>query len=325
MKCVTYGPFPGGWPESFEPDFAQITAAGFNAIRLYEMPDLPLLDAAWRHGLRVFGGLKWQQTADFIERGGLEFAAAMSLEKALNATRKHPALAGIYVGNEVPADLVRWMGPLKVRQVFERLITLGKQLAPDLLFAYANYPTTEYLEPENADFTAFNLYLEDPEALRCYLRRLHHIAGDRPLVISEFGLDSRRNGRDRQAETLRWAVQAAADLECAGVTLYAWSDRWWNNGAPVEDWDFGLLDRKNAPKPFPPSRFLRPRSPPQPQSSSARATAETASAPALRRFASLMAATLKHSSWTTVPTTEPLSTWQKISLGSAFFASRVAA
>ena len=249
MKCVTYGPFPGGWPESFEPDFAQITAAGFNAIRLYEMPDLPLLDAAWRHGLRVFGGLKWQQTADFIERGGLECAAAMSLEKALNATRKHPALAGIYVGNEVPADLVRWMGPLKVRQVFERLITLGKQLAPDLLFAYANYPTTEYLEPENADFTAFNLYLEDPEALRCYLRRLHHIAGDRPLVISEFGLDSRRNGRDRQAETLRWAVQAAADLECAGVTLYAWSDRWWNNGAPVEDWDFGLLDRENAPKP----------------------------------------------------------------------------
>lgn len=249
MKSVTYGPFPGGWPESFDEDFSLMAGAGFNAIRLFEMPEATLLDAAEKHGLRVFAGLNWEQNADFMMRTSLRVAAKMKLEEALRRIGKHPALAGIYVGNEIPADLVRWMGPVNVRKFLEELIALGRGLAPRLMFAYANYPTTEYLEPENADFTAFNIYLETEDELRSYLKRLHHVAGDRPLVISEFGLDSRRHGVDRQAETLGWATQAAWDLETAGMTLYAWSDRWWNNGAPVMDWDFGLMDRENQPKP----------------------------------------------------------------------------
>src|SRR5690606_17924024 len=149
----------------------------------------------------------------------------------------------VYVGNEVPADLARWMGPVRTRQAIEELITLGKELAPHLLFAYASYPSTEYLEPGNSDFSALNVYLEDEKAFRDYLKRLHHVAGDRPLVISEFGLDSRRNGLNRQAEVLRWALDAALTGEAAGLTVYAWSDRWWNSGAEVLDWDFGLIDR----------------------------------------------------------------------------------
>ena len=249
MNAVTYGPFPGGWPESFAADFSQMVAAGFNAVRLYALPDLRLLNAASDHGLKVFGGLKWGQSADFLREPGIFTAAVVSLANALKEIGDHPALAGIYVGNEVPADLARWMGPLKLRRAIEDLITTGKELAPQLLFAYANYPSTEYLEPENADFTAFNVYLEDGSAFRNYLKRLHHIAGDRPLVIAEFGLDSRRNGLERQAEVLGWATQAALDLETAGMTIYAWSDRWWNAGAEVLDWDFGLLDREGKAKP----------------------------------------------------------------------------
>jgi hypothetical protein len=249
MKSVTYGPFPGGWPESFDPDFLQIAAAGFNAVRLYKLPDHRLLNAAEDHGLKVFGGLDWQQSADFFRAPGIFSAARVSLADGLRRIGRHPALAGIYVGNEIPADLVRWMGPLRVRQAVEELIALGKSLAPQLLFAYANYPSTEYLEPENADFTAFNIYLESEAAFRIYLKRLQQIAGDRPLVISEFGLDSRRNGLEKQAVTLGWATQAAHELETAGLTLYAWSDRWWNAGAEVLDWDFGLLDRTGGAKP----------------------------------------------------------------------------
>jgi len=249
MSAVTYGPFPGGWPESFGADFSRMAAAGFNAVRLYQMPDPRLLDAAAHHGLIVFGGLEWGQSADFFQRPGIYSSAAVSLTNSLRETGDHPALAGVYVGNEVPADLARWMGPLRVRQAIEGLITLGKELAPGLLFAYANYPSTEYLEPENADFTAFNIYLETEPAFRSYLKRLHHIAGDRPLVVSEFGLDSRRNGLGRQAEVLGWASQTALDLETAGMTVYAWSDRWWNAGAEVLDWDFGLIDRQGVAKP----------------------------------------------------------------------------
>ena len=143
MNAVTYGPFPGGWPTSFATDFAQMTAAGFNAIRLYEMPGMRLLDAAADHGLKVFGGLEWGQSADFFQRPGIYTSAAVALVNALKETGNHPALAGVYVGNEIPADLARWMGPLKVRRAIEELIALGKELAPNLLFAYANYPSTE--------------------------------------------------------------------------------------------------------------------------------------------------------------------------------------
>jgi GT2 family glycosyltransferase len=249
LRAVTYGPFPGGWPESFESDFRRIAAAGFNALRLFDMPDRRLLDAAQRHGLRVFGGLKWGQDTDFFRQPGLLSAARVGLTRALRETADHPALAGVFVANEIPADLVRWMGPARVRLAIKELISLGRQLAPELLFAYANYPSTEYLEPENADFSAFNIYLEDADAFRSYVKRLHHIAGDRPLVISEFGLDSRRNGLDRQMEALRWAMGISREEECAGLTIYAWSDRWWNSGAEVLDWDFGLIDRNGNDKP----------------------------------------------------------------------------
>ncbi len=249
MKAVTYGPFPGGWPEEVESDFRQIRSLGFNAVRLYEMPDRMILDAAGSAGLKVFGGLRWALSADFFRCPGQFSAAKVALSGSLRITAGHPALAGVYVGNEVPADLARWMGPARTRRAIEELIALGKDLAPDLLFAYASYPSTEYLEPANADFTALNVYLEDEENFRSYIRRLHHVAGDRPLVISEFGLDSRRNGLGKQADVLQWAVKAALAGETAGMTVYAWSDRWWNAGAEVTDWDFGLIDRSGTPKP----------------------------------------------------------------------------
>lgn len=249
LKAVTYGPFPGGWPEDFMPDLVRISAAGFNAVRLYEMPGRALLDAAWACGLRVMGGLEWSQNTAFTEHPGSLADACRALEDGLRETAGHPALAAVYVGNEIPADLVRWMGPDRVRESLERLIAHGRAIAPSVMFAYANYPSTEYLEPANADFSAFNIYLERESDFRDYLRRLHHIAGDRPLVVSEFGLDSRRNGLEKQAETLAWAVRSALTGESAGITLYAWSDRWWNEGAEVTDWDFGLTDRAGADKP----------------------------------------------------------------------------
>lgn len=246
---MTYGPFPGGWPAELDRDFRKIAASGFNSVRLFEMPGPQLLDAAHRHGLKVFGGLKWGQHVDFLRDPSVLAQARVSLAMSLRETGGHPAMAGVYVGNEIPADLVRWMGPLKVRLAIEDLISLGRSISPSLGFAYANYPSTEYLEPENADFSAFNVYLEDREALRGYLKRLQHIAGDRPLLISEFGLDSLRNGLVRQAEILKWAVEICRVEETAGMTIYAWSDRWWNAGAEVQDWDFGLVDRQGREKP----------------------------------------------------------------------------
>jgi hypothetical protein len=249
LAVVSYGPFPGGWPEDFGPDFERIRSAGFEAVRLYEMPGAELLDAAAAAGLVVFGGLRWEWATDFLGASGALARAKVDLAAGLREIGGHPALAGVFVANEVPPDIVRWIGPARVGEALEDLIRLGHRLRPGRLFAYSNFPSTEFLEPGNADFTAMNVFLEEEEAFRRYLRRLHHIAGDRPVVISEFGLDSRRHGLGAQAAVLRWALRAARDFGVAGFTVYSWSDRWWNAGAEVTDWDFGLTDRHGKGKP----------------------------------------------------------------------------
>lgn len=249
LALVSYGPFPGGWPEDFGPDFGRIRSAGFDAVRLYEMPGAELLDAAAAAGLVVFGGLRWEWATDFLGGSGALARAKVDLAAGLRKFGAHPAFAGVFVANEVPPDIVRWIGPARVGEVLEDLVRLGHRLRPDRLFAYGNFPSTEFLEPGNADFTAMNVFLEDEDAFRRYLRRLHHIAGDRPVVISEFGLDSSRHGTAAQAATLRWALRAARDFGVAGFSVYSWSDRWWNAGAEVTDWDFGLTDRADKAKP----------------------------------------------------------------------------
>src|SRR5262249_51833978 len=110
-------------------------------------------------------------------------------------------------------------------------------------------PTTEYLDLSFLDLVCFNVYLESQERLSAYLARLQNVAGDRPLLMSELGLDSLRHGEDAQAETLDWQVRTTFAAGCAGAFIFAWTDEWYRAGADVEDWHFGLTDRERRPKP----------------------------------------------------------------------------
>ncbi len=68
---------------------------------------------------------------------------------------------------------------------------------------FANFPTTEYLQPRNIDFVCFNVYLHDEVVFRNYLARLQNIAGDMPLMLGEYGIDTfREHTEERQAEIL---------------------------------------------------------------------------------------------------------------------------
>ena len=156
--------------------------------------------------------------------------------------------------------MARWMGPARVREKLDELILAAKEVSPDLPVAYASFPTTEYLEPLHADFTAFNIYLEDPLALKSYLSRLHHIAGDRPVFLAEFGLDTQRNSEEKQGELLSSALRISHEEGLCGCALYAWSDYWWNNGRSMDEWSFGLTRRNGSAKPvleaLPETRYL---------------------------------------------------------------------
>lgn len=250
LRAVTFGPFPGGMLEGGElrEELRKVVEVGFEAVRLYEWPSREFLGVAEEVGLWVFAGLAWESAKDFRAEPGSFSRAKVALVEGLRSAEGCAALAGVFVGNEIPMDLVRWMGAVWVREKLEELIEVGREVEPSLLFAYANYPSTEFLEPENADFSAMNVYLEDVGALSEYLRRLQHVAGDRPLMLSEFGLDTRRNGEARQRDLLVAALGVARECDVAGMCVYAWSDRWWNAGAEVLDWDFGLFGRDGREK-----------------------------------------------------------------------------
>jgi GT2 family glycosyltransferase len=161
---------------------------------------------------------------------------------------RHPAVLCYVVGNEIPPSVVRWYGKTRIEWFIKKLCGAVKSEDPTALVTYVNFPTTEYLDLPFLDFLAFNVYLESKESLKSYLARLQNLAGERPLVMAEIGLDSRRNGQAAQAESLDWQIATAFEAGCAGAFVYAWTDEWFRGGHDIDDWDFGLTTRDRQPK-----------------------------------------------------------------------------
>ena len=256
IRGVTYGTFrpraDGAEvpePDAVERDFAAMTANGFNAVRVYSVPPTWLLDAAQRHGLRIMIGLPVERYIGFLAEKKKAPDIEEIVRAGVRASAGHPAVLCYAVGNEIPASLARWFGATRVEGYLERLYRAAKDEAPDSLITYVNYPSTEYLRLEFLDFACYNVYLEAQHRLKAYLARLQTLAGERPLVMSEIGLDSRRNGEEVQARMLDWQVRTAFAAGCAGAFAYAWTDEWHRGGADVDDWDFGLTRRNREPKP----------------------------------------------------------------------------
>jgi glycosyltransferase involved in cell wall biosynthesis len=266
VRGVTYGtfrpdergdPFPS--PQAVDRDFADMAASEINTVRTYTPPPRWLLDAAQRHGLLVLAGFAWEQHVAFLEGRRRGADIERRLRAAVRSCAGHPALLGWTIGNEIPAAIVRWYGRERVQRFLRRLYRAAKAEDPGALVTYVNFPPTEYLELPFLDFVCFNVYLEERERLEAYLGRLHNLAAERPLVMAEIGLDSRRNGEEAQARTLRWQIEAAFESGVAGAFVFAWTDEWYithldasgqgQSGSPIEDWNFGLTDRHRRPKP----------------------------------------------------------------------------
>jgi GT2 family glycosyltransferase len=257
VKGLTYGPFDPGEKTgagvkrgaALDADLRQITNLGANTLRLYEVPPIEFLDACEHHGLRVLVGVPWPNHVDFVGERGLWDSCVNTLREAVRRLSGHPAVLGYLVGNEIEATLVRWLGPKKVKRLLEELIDAGREEDPDALFAYANYPSTEYLNPENADFLAYNVYLEREVEFGRYLARLQNIAGDKPLLISEFGADSLSLGKGEQRRVVGRGCDTAFTAGAAGFIVFAFTDEWFRGGEEVRGWDFGMVTREREPKP----------------------------------------------------------------------------
>ena len=256
VRGVTYGPFgpDGSAAEYGDParvarDFAAISRSGFNSLRVYSVPPPWLLDAAAAHGLRVLVGLPWEQHVAFLEDSRRDAEIVRRVSEGVGACAGHPALLAFAIGNEIPAPVVRWYGHRRVERFLRRLFDAAKARDPGALVTYVNYPSTEYIELPFLDFVSFNLYLESQQDLEAYVARLHNIAGDRPLLMAEVGLDARRHGDAAQADSLRAQVSSIFRGGCAGAFVFSWTDEWHRGGLDITDWSFGLTTRDRSPRP----------------------------------------------------------------------------
>lgn len=256
VKGVTYGTFrPTDENDQFpdiaviRKDFRQMADNGINCVRTYTVPPLQLLEMAREYGLKVMIGLPWEQHITFLDDPVRKRDIVNNIREGVASCRKHNAILCFSIGNEIPAPIVRWYGKKRIERFLHTLYDAVKSEDSDALVTYVNYPTTEFLNLPFLDFNCFNVYLETKEKLSKYLMRLQNLTGDKPLVLAEIGLDSRRNGLEKQAEVLEWQLSTLFTYGCAGTFLFAWTDEWWRGGFDIEDWDFGLVDRNRNPKP----------------------------------------------------------------------------
>jgi GT2 family glycosyltransferase len=255
VRGVTYGTFrPDSAETEFpapavvESDFRAMAAAGVNCVRVYVVPPRWLLDLAASHGLRIMVGLPWEQHVAFLDDRAVARRIVQKVRDGIRACAGHPAVLCYAIGNEIPAPVVRWYGKRRIEAFLAELAAAAKREDPEALITYVNFPTTEYLDLPFIDIVSFNVYLETKEQYRSYLARLQNLAGERPLLMTEIGLDSLRNGEAAQARSLDWQIATTFEAGCAGVFVFAWTDEWFRGGHDIKDWDFGLTTRARQPK-----------------------------------------------------------------------------
>ena len=256
IKGVSYGTFaPDADGDQFPSlarvarDFAAIAELDANTVRTYTAPPAGVLDEASRCGLRAIVGVPWMQHVAFLDRRADERQIRRTVRDGVRRLASHPAVMLFALGNEIPPSVVRWYGRARIERFLRELYDEAKSAAPEALLTYINYPPTEYLETPFFDVCAFNVFLHSESELAAYLARLHHLAGPRPLLISELGADSLRNGNEGQAALVGMQAQTVLREGACGAVVFTWTDDWWRGGRAVDDWAFGLVDAERRPKP----------------------------------------------------------------------------
>ena len=251
VKGVTYGPFAPNAsgemfasPEQTMRDFALIRELGANLLRIYQVPPRWFLDLAAQNDLLLLVDIPWFTPHCPID----PVAARVAVRQAVAACGSHPALFAFSVVNEITPEAAQKLGVNASVRLIDDLIAEAKQVDSGCLCTFANYLPAEFLQPRNPDFVCFNVYLHDVQPFKNYLAHLQILAGDKPLLLGETGIDSLREGEPRKCEILAWQVEHGFRGGIAGAIVFSFTDDWFKDGRQIEDWAFGLTTRERTLK-----------------------------------------------------------------------------
>jgi len=256
VKGVAYGPFALSADRDYFPsqdvtrsDFQLITELGANVVRTYHPPPRWFLDLAHEFGLKVFVDILWEKNRCFLDSPKSRQAARDAVHRTVHDCAAHPAVFAYSLANEIAPDIVRWSGAPEVSAFLEELVAVAREADPGCLCTFCNFPPTEFLRVPSIDFLSFNVYLHQFKAFENYLYRLQMLAGEKPLFISEFGVDSMREGEKSKCDILSWEIETAFRAGLAGTIIFSFTDDWVVAGLPIADWAMGLTTRERHRKP----------------------------------------------------------------------------
>jgi hypothetical protein len=224
LRGVTYGPFrpredgsPYPVPGIVEQDFAAMGAYGFNAVRTYTVPPSWLLDCAAANGLRVMVGLPWEQHIAFLHERWRVDSIERRIRDGVGACAGHPAGPVLRRRQRDPRVNRALARPSAHRALPGEALPSRQRGGPGRSRHVGELPLHRVPRPGVSRPRHLQRLPEAQRPLAAYLARLQNLAGERPLLMTEVGLDSQRHGEEDQARVLRWQIATAAAEGCAGL------------------------------------------------------------------------------------------------------------
>jgi hypothetical protein len=258
VKGMHYGPwrpgsgpnknYPYPAPELIDSDLKLISELNVNTILVVDPPGY-VLDLAEKRGLKVL----YAFTINWWSIETPQFSASRDdiLQRVANYRYK-PSLLGWILGNEIPNAVLEQRGEKPIRDGLLDLYGAVKQTDNQHFVTHSNWPITKGVDLRFLDVTSFNVYpLWPPDVVANgygkYIERvLQPIAGNKPLLITEFGANTIEAGEDGQARLLRSSWQGLQSAGACGGVVFEFADEWWKNyDNPKRQGDW--WDRKAAP------------------------------------------------------------------------------
>ncbi|MEO5603374.1 MAG: glycosyltransferase family 2 protein [Cyclobacteriaceae bacterium] len=241
IKGVQYSPWmPRTGPNKGYPyadssqvsqDLTLIKNLGANTILVYDPPEY-LLRIAARNNLLViytFAINWWAAGSDTftLERQTI-------LEK-VRSLKENPNILAWQLGNEIPVAVLQNVKPETLEQELKKVYDAVKSIDPNHIISHGNWPPMKNLNLSFFDITGFNVYpVWPPEVVAQgygnYISKfLQPISGNKPLLITEFGVNTLEAGEEGQAQMIEscWNELLAAGA-CGGI-VFSFADEWWKN------------------------------------------------------------------------------------------------